>query len=353
MRIINAAAPVRICDNGGWTDTWFARRGKIFNIAVRPSAEVQIEIHRARDGEPRVLIHAENYGDSYAPSPGESGWDRHPLIEAAIASVQVPDDLALHVRIFCAVPPGAATGTSAAVAVAMVGALDRLTPGGPALTPQQVASAAHSIEVDLLEQQSGIQDQLCSAFGGVNFIEMSRYPEARVWPLDLPDATRWELERRLALIYLGRSHRSSRLHEMVIARLADRGPDCAELEALRHTAERSRDAVLAGDFDELGRAMRDNTEAQRQLHPDLVSTDADRVIEIARAHGAAGWKVNGAGGEGGSLSLLGSESSGACRAMIREIEQASSTYSRIPISLSREGLRVWESADPRSPIPDP
>jgi len=341
VRIINAAAPVRICDNGGWTDTWFARRGKIFNIAVRPSAEVQIEVRPARNGEPRVLIHAENYGDCYAPSLGESGWDRHPLIEAAITSVKMPEDLALDIKIFCAVPPGAATGTSAAVAVAMVGALDRLTPGR--LTPQEVAAAAHSIEVDLLKQQSGIQDQLCSAFGGVNFIEMSRYPEARVWPLDLPDATRWELERRLALIYLGGSHSSSRLHEMVIARLADRGPDCAELEALRRAAERSRDAVLAGDFDELGRAMRDNTEAQRQLHPDLVSADADRVIGIARAHGAVGWKVNGAGGEGGSLALLGSASSSACRAMVREIEQTSSSYARIPISLSREGLRVWES----------
>jgi D-glycero-alpha-D-manno-heptose-7-phosphate kinase len=302
---------------------------------------LQIEVGPARDGEPRVLIHAENYGDCYAPSLGESGWDRHPLIEAAITSVKVPDDLALDIRIFCAVPPGAATGTSAAVAVAMVGALDRLTPGR--LTPQEVASAAHSIEVDLLKQQSGIQDQLCSAFGGVNFIEMPCYPEARVWPLDLPDATRWELERRLALIYLGGSHRSSQLHEMVIARLAGRGPDCAELEALRHAAERSRDAVLAGDFDELGGAMRDNTEAQRRLHPDLVSADADRVIEIARAHGAVGWKVNGAGGEGGSLALLGSASSSACRAMVREIERTSSSFERIPISLSRDGLRVWES----------
>jgi D-glycero-alpha-D-manno-heptose-7-phosphate kinase len=342
VRIINAAAPLRVCDNGGWTDTWFARRGRIFNIAVRPPAEVQLEVRPVRDGEPRVFIHAENYGDRYAPSLGGSGWDRHPLLEAAVAFMNVPEDLALRLTIFCSVPAGASTGTSAAVAVAMVGALDALTPGR--LTPQQIASAAHTIEVDLLEQQSGVQDQLCSAFGGVNFIEMSRYPDSHVWPLDLPDAMSWELERRLALVYLGRSHSSSQVHEKVIAHLTDRGPDCAELEALRNAAERSRDAVMAGDFDELGRAMRDNTEAQRRLHPDLVSADADRVIEIARAHGAAGWKVNGAGGEGGSLTLLGNASSSARRAMIREMEQASDCYRQIPISLSREGLRVWESS---------
>jgi len=35
-RIINATAPIRICDIGGWTDTWVARRGQVFNIAVQP-----------------------------------------------------------------------------------------------------------------------------------------------------------------------------------------------------------------------------------------------------------------------------------------------------------------------------
>jgi len=34
QRIINCVAPIRICDNGGWTDTWFAKTGKIFNIGV-------------------------------------------------------------------------------------------------------------------------------------------------------------------------------------------------------------------------------------------------------------------------------------------------------------------------------
>ena len=44
LRIINSVAPIRICDNGGWTDTWFAEHGKIFNIGVYPYAEVQIEV---------------------------------------------------------------------------------------------------------------------------------------------------------------------------------------------------------------------------------------------------------------------------------------------------------------------
>jgi D-glycero-alpha-D-manno-heptose-7-phosphate kinase len=49
--------------------------------------------------------------------------------------------------------------------------------------------------------------------------------------------------------------------------------------------------------------MIQNTLAQQRLHPDLIGPEAEQVIEIARAHGALGWKVNGAGGAGGSLTL--------------------------------------------------
>jgi D-glycero-alpha-D-manno-heptose-7-phosphate kinase len=89
--------------------------------------------------------------------------------------------------------------------------------------------------------------------------------------------------------------------------------------------------------------MTQNTEAQRNLHPDLISPDAQRVIEIAQAHGAVGWKVNGAGGEGGSLTILCGSLSHDKRAMIREIEEESPLFQNIPIYLSRFGLRIWET----------
>jgi D-glycero-alpha-D-manno-heptose-7-phosphate kinase len=65
------------------------------------------------------------------------------------------------------------------------------------------------------------------------------------------------------------------------------------------------------------------------------------VISIAQAHGALGWKVNGAGGSGGSLTLLWGGDSAAKRAMLREIEQENELFRSIPIALSRQGLRVW------------
>ena len=346
LRVINSVAPIRICDNGGWTDTWFAEHGKIFNIGVYPYAEVQIEVFPYNGQSDRIVIHAENYGERYVRQPEKLGWDRHPLLEAAIERMKIPDDAAFVVTIFSEAPSGGSTGTSAAVTVALIGALDCLTPGR--LTPHEVAYTAQSIETEMLKQQCGIQDQLCSAYGGINYIEMFKYPHASVSQLQVPNSIWWELERRLVLIYLGKSHSSSQVHEQVIKELEDAGPDCKRLNDLRVTAEKSRDAVYAGDFAALGRAMIENTEAQRRLHSKLVSQDAEQVIEIAREHGALGWKVNGAGGEGGSVTILGSSLSHVKRAMIQEIEKQNPLFKSIPIYLSRHGLRVWEQSQERA-----
>ncbi len=343
LRIVNSVAPIRICDNGGWTDTWFAQYGKIFNIAVYPYAEVQMEVYPLDAVEDRITIYAENYGERYAMRPEKGDWDKHPLLEAAIERMKVPTDLALHITIFSEAPSGGAMGTSAAVTVALVGALDCLTPGR--LTPHEIAHTAQSIEVDLLKQQCGIQDQLASAYGGINFIEMFKYPHAAVSQIQVPNSIWWELERRLALIYLGKSHSSSEVHKKVIQGLENMGPDCRQLNDLRGTAEKSRDAVFAGDFVALGRAMTENTEAQRRLHPSLISQDAQRIIEIARANNALGWKINGAEGEGGSITILCHSSSHRKRTMIREVERENPLFRSVPIYLSRFGLRTWEHTD--------
>ena len=86
-----------------------------------------------------------------------------------------------------------------------------------------------------------------------------------------------------------------------------------------------------------------NTEAQARLHPDLVSADAWQVIDIAQRHGALGWKVNGAGGEGGSVTILCGALSAGKRAMSSAIEEANRLFAHMPTRLCRQGLHVWES----------
>lgn len=342
IKVINSVAPIRICDNGGWTDTWFAEYGRVFNIAVSPYAEVQIEVYPAEENKEKILIQAENYEERYTIRYGAKKWVRHPLLEAAINSLKIPPGISLKVTIFSEAPSGGSTGTSAAVTVALIGALDLLTPGR--MTPHQVAYTAHAIETEILKQQCGIQDQLCSAYGGINFIEMTKYPRATVSKIEIPLPLWWELEKRLVLIFLGKSHRSSEVHQKVIKELEAKGARNKKLEKLRKTADLSRDALYAGDFKKLGQAMIQNTEAQANLHPELVSKEAEKVIKIAKKYRVAGWKVNGAGGEGGSITLLTNGTFYEKRRMIKEIEAANSLFQNIPIHLSQFGLRVWESS---------
>jgi D-glycero-alpha-D-manno-heptose-7-phosphate kinase len=204
--------------------------------------------------------------------------------------------------------------------------------------------AAHAVEVERLGQQSGVQDQWCAALGGVNFIEIAQYPHATVTPVPLAPTVSRDLERRLVLVYLGRTHRSTAVHEEVIARLKGGEDARGPLEALRTAARAARAAVTAGDLDALGAAMRANTDAQAALHPELVSKDAHRLIDVARSAGAVGWKVNGAGGEGGSITLLAAAAPSSPETIIQGVQRSNSAWRVIPITLAHDGLRVWVSS---------
>ena len=340
FRIVHAAAPIRICDNGGWTDTWFASHGQVFNIAVRPYVEVELKVYRVDDVADRIVLEAENYGERYVHDPGDPSA-RHPLLEATLDEVGVPDDLAVEVSVFSQAPPGGSTGSSASATVALVGALDALTTGR--MAPYGIAALAHRIEVERLGMESGVQDQLCAAFGGINYIEVRSYPDASVTQLSLPTSAWRELDRRLVLVHLGRAHVSSELHDRVIATLSS-GREDAEgcLTQLRRAAADSLDAVLAADFAALGHAMIRNTDVQRTLHPSLVGRRAEVLIDAAAAHGVLGWKVNGAGGEGGSVTLLCGADPASTRRLFQALPEIDTSFSVVPTTLSRGGLRVWD-----------
>ncbi|MDH4197217.1 MAG: GHMP kinase, partial [Candidatus Aminicenantes bacterium] len=254
----------------------------------------------------------------------------------------LPDEWRLEVNIYSPVPASISTGTSASVCVALLGALARLV--GRDLGREDVVSLAHRVETEKLKQQSGIQDQICAAYGGICFIEMPRYPEARVERLELADRVREELGRRLLVVYLGRPHNSSAIHEEVIARL-ESGEDPSQwrqLEAMKRLAGEARAHLLAGDLDAYGRCMAKNTECQRALFDGLVSRDADTVIELARRHRASGWKVNGAGGQGGSLTLLAGADDLERHKLGEALNALGGGVRTLPVWLSPSGLTVWE-----------
>ncbi len=330
--VIEATAPVRICDLGGWTDTWFGGPGRVVNLAVLPGVVVTIRPH---DGSEPVMLHVGASGERYAVEPGAARPARHPLLEAAIDAVPPPRDQRVEIEVQSAVPAGCGAGTSAAVAVAMLGALGALS--GASVEPRAVADEAHRLEVDVLRVESGIQDQLSAAFGGISAITIDPYPAATVealppWP---------ELDDRLSLVFLGRPHRSSALHDQVIEHV--QGRPAPAFDRLRAAADAGRAAVVARDLRAFGVAMVTNTDAQDTLHPALVGADARRTIEIARGHEVLGWKVNGAGGDGGSMTFL-SATPAAKQALDAALAAGDPRYVILPIAVSRHGLAIDATA---------
>lgn len=332
-RSVAAVAPVRVADLGGWTDTWFAGHGLVCNIAVQPGVEVVVS---TRPGA-GVEIVATDFGHRYRL---ESDRGRHPLLEAAVDEVGVPAGCEVEITVHSTIPPGASTGTSAAVTVALVAALSAFR-SGPPVTPGEVAAAAHRVEAVRLRRQTGIQDQLCSAHGGINLIRMSRYPEAEVAPVDVDAAVATDLEARLLLVLLGRSHVSSEVHDRVIAELEAGGADAlARLDPLREAAAAGAAALEEGDLERYGAALVANTEAQGALHPGLVSADAHRVIDVARREGAAGWKVNGAGGDGGSMTLLAGRGRRAAASLAEAVRACDPRFTCLAVHLDGDGVQV-------------
>lgn len=337
VRDIRSSAPVRIADLGGWTDTWFAGTGVVCSLAVRPGARVSLS---AVDGAGEVVIEAVDFGHRYSLAADRG---KHPLLEAAIDEVGLPAGLDVVVRVSSPIPPGASTGTSAAVTVALVGALLFLRDGE--VDRDVVARTAHRVEAVRLATQTGIQDQLAAVHGGANRIDMTAYPSATVTPLSIPARALDELGRRLVLVFLGRTHVSSAVHEEVIAALERSSPSDVDrrLEPLRQAARDGARALQAGDLDAYGAALVANTNAQSALHPSLVSADARRLFDAARSWGCRGWKVNGAGGEGGSVTLLcGPEPRGRQR-VLDALAGVDPAFAAIETTLDGDGLRVWSA----------
>eukprot|EP00047_Mylnosiga_fluctuans_P008220 m.257734 g.257734 ORF g.257734 m.257734 type:complete len:379 (-) comp21026_c0_seq1:383-1519(-) len=336
-------APVRTADLGGWTDTWFAKSGAVCNIAVESGVHVHVyELIAEREGhlpsDAVILqgnqIQSQSFRLSQLSSQGAPACP-DPILCAALLKHPLP--FAALIDIFSEVPGGSGLGTSASVSVALLSALH----AARGCFPSQLALAyeAHQIETGA-GLQSGVQDQLAAALGGVNFFEIS-YPHVREHRALLDDSLRTALDQRLITIFLGTPRSSSVVHDMVIASLEGRD-NTAILAPLCDAAVQGYAYLNGSDLEAYGAQLTRNNESQRALHRDLISQLADDLIDIARNCGARGWKVNGAGGDGGSMCILGPDSNTAHTAMLTSIQELSRTtpIRVLDLHIAPTGVRV-------------
>lgn len=347
---VTVTAPVRVADVGGWTDTWFAPRGAVCHLGVGPGIEVRAELYEGEPSSKPVRIIAADLGEDYACGPSsDAGWadprpGRHPLLEHAVASVceRLTLQGPVRLRIHAAVPPGASLGTSASVVVATIAALEALLGGPDAVATtqsdagrQRLAGLAHRVETQRAGRQAGVQDQWAAVFGGAQLLTIDDYPEAKRRPIRLTPTTLDLLGETMVTVGVGR-HDSSAVHHEVIEAVTSSGDAGAQrravLEEMTDLAHAAAEALDRGDLSDWAAVLTRATDAQIRLHPQLLGPAHRAVIAIARRREATGWKVNGAGGSGGSVTAVfgSSDAADRFRSLVASTDTAWSVFDLRP-----------------------
>lgn len=332
--IVCSRAPVRIDLAGGWTDVPpFADRegGAVVNIAINRYTGVTLRLQPGLG----VRLHSVDYNTTVTAERVEQlHYDgRLDLIKAALKHAGRTTDIELITR--AAAPPGSGLGTSAAMGVALVGALSRMR--GDQLTPAQIAEHATRLEIEDLGIAGGKQDQLAAALGGVNFLEFSAAPPTST-SLTLAPSVINELEQRLVLCYSGISRLSGDIIQRVQnAYLRAEPATCTALRSMRAIAVEMRSVLQSGALDQIGPLLRENWRCQQALHPSVTNPNVSELFTVAEQHGALGGKACGAGG-GGCLVFfcaLGAE---------EQVRQALVTVGAqlIDVNIDRYGLQTWQ-----------
>lgn len=328
--IIYARAPVRICDIGGWTDTWFCNKGAVFNLCVDLYSYVRI----VENNSEKINIISENLDLSteiknYRQIEYDGILD---LLKAAVKRMQINTGLDIFVR--ADAPPGCGTGTSASVAVALIAALARFN--NTTFVPHEVAELAHKLETEELGLESGVQDQYAAAYGGINFMEIE-YPSVKISNIHISEKRICELESQLILVYLS-SRSSDVMHKAVISNYEKGDKDTLKsFDIMTECAYAMKKAVISENILEIGKLMNRNWEAQKKLHSLMLNPIIEKTERIAFENGAIGFKCNGAGG-GGSVTIL----AGAGNEFYLKKKLNENGLAILPAKLNFTGVQTWE-----------
>ncbi len=326
---ILASAPTRICDIGGWTDTWFYPKGAVFSFCVNLYSYVKL----VENSTKTINIFAENLKQS-AEILNLKKIEYNgvlDLLKAAIKRMNIENGLNIFVK--ADAPPGCGIGTSASVAVALISAL--ATYKRLKMDQNSIAVLAHKLETEELELESGVQDQYAAVYGGINFMEID-YPKVKLEKIEIDKKIILELENQLILVYFG-SRSSSKMHKAVISNYKNQ--DIATINSfkiMRQCAYDMKDSINS-DIEILGEIMNRNWEAQKSLHPLMINPIINKAEEIAKINGAIGFKCNGAGG-GGSATIL-AERGHEYQIKKKLIENG---YTILPCKISSTGVRSYD-----------
>jgi len=292
--LIITRSPLRISLGGGGTDLpSYYRKHSGFVLSAAINRYVYITINEAF--RPRIIL-------KYSKLEDVERWEdiQHPIIREALRLTGVQGPY-LEIVSLSDIPAGTGLGSSGSFTTALLRALHTMNRNF--VPPRELAEQACHIEIDLLKEPVGKQDQYIAAFGGITCFEF--LPDDRVVaePLKIASETLANLEDNLLLFFTGASRSAAEVLRDQDTRTRDNASEMLEnLHHTKHLGHASRDALLAGDLRKFAELMHVHWEHKKKRSPGISSSLIDEMYELARANGALGGKLIGAGG-GGFLML--------------------------------------------------
>lgn len=329
--MILTRSPLRISLGGGGTDlpSYYREHGG-FVVSAAIDKYVYIYVNRPA-ADDLVRVKYSKYEEVREPEEIQHDLVRHALIELGIRKN-------LEIASMAEVPAGTGLGSSATYLVGVLVGLFELK--SEKVPVQALAELACRIEMDLAGHPVGKHDHYLAAFGGITCLEIDRDGRVHVSPLDIARSTVDEFRTHVALFFTGQTRKADTILES--QRADTERKDSAVVESLHRTKEMGRqikECLKAGDLDRFGELLHAHWENKKRRSASISDERIDRWYDLARAAGASGGKIVGAGG-GGFLMLYcpGSTKAAVSRALAAE------GLREMPYNFDYEGAKVLVSS---------
>ena len=308
--MIIARAPLRIPLGGGGTDlpSYYSQHGG-FVLSAALNKYVYISVVEPAIGETIILKY------SQIESVKSVHEVQQPLMREALRFLNL--DRPMVIDSIADVPSGTGMGSSGSFLVALLLALH--TVKREHVPHKDLAEEACFVEMEKVRQPVGKQDQYVAALGGLTVLDIARDGTVNTSSLALPEHVLEDLQSNLLLFYTGIRRQSFDI-------LQEQANDTERrvsrvLESLHRTKAiglQVKAALEAGELDEFGRLLHLHWETKRARSESISGSVIDRWYEIARASGALGGKLMGAGGGGFFVFYCRGESRPLLRAAMAE-----------------------------------
>jgi D-glycero-alpha-D-manno-heptose-7-phosphate kinase len=191
-------------------------------------------------------------------------------------------------------PARSGIGSSSAFTVGLLHALHALQ--GRIVSKHELAMESIHLEQDVLKETVGSQDQISTAYGGLNLIQFHRNGEIGVTPIVTAAERIRELNNHLMLFYTGIKRTASDVADSYVPQIQDRQ---RQLQLLKELVDESLSILNSGnDIRAFGELLHEAWQIKRSLSAKVSNAEVDAVYEVAHKKGALGGKLLGAGGGG-------------------------------------------------------